>query len=237
MTCNWLWVYNIQKEKFTTALQPSAWQPCYLVTVLLPTLKSIITGFHTNINILSNPPKAPEVYSWHFLYIYLNLDVAHCFKLSITMLQPGGCEVVLQGQQLVLLSGEWMSTEQSWCEIRLFYLLCISFKKKKKPSGRYSSGVFCLCTSEENKQNVVRRETALTFTFDSSIQRASRCELGRNTEREMRRDRASIQLMVLFCLQHISSVQAGKSLLITTSPIRPVVSVPTEARADRHRWY
>lgn len=93
-------------------------------------------------------------------------------------------------------------------------------------------GAFCLRTSEENKQIVVRRETALTFSFDSSIQRASRCELRRNTEREMRRDRASIQLMVLFCLQHISAVQAGKSLLITTSPIGPVVSVSSEARSD-----
>lgn len=57
LTCNWLWLNNIQKEKFTTALRSSAWQPCYLVTVHLPTLKSIITGFHTNINILSNLPR------------------------------------------------------------------------------------------------------------------------------------------------------------------------------------
>lgn len=147
----------------------------------------------------------------------------------------------LTGQQLVLVSGEWMSAEQSWCDIRVFYLfrnlLCISFKRSslvvtRADASHTPPGAFCLRTSEENKQIVVRRETALTFSFDSSIQRASRCELRRNTEREMRRDRASIQLMVLFCLQHISAVQAGKSLLITTSPIGPVVSVSSEARSD-----
>ena len=130
---------------------------------------------------------------------------------------------------------EWA---QSRADVRSGCFTCSAFPLKKKKSHRVVTRADAPRTpSEENKQNVVRRETALTFTFDSSIQRASRCELGRNTEREMRRDRASIQLMVLFCLQHISSVQAGKSLLITTSPIRPVVSVPTEARADRHRWY
>lgn len=125
----------------------------------------------------------------------------------------------------------------SGCFICSGFLLCISFKRSSLVVTRADAphtppGAFCLRTSEENKQIVVRRETALTFSFDSSIQRASRCELRRNTEREMRRDRASIQLMVLFCLQHISAVQAGKSLLITTSPIGPVVSVSSEARSD-----
>ncbi len=91
-----------------------------------------------------------------------------------------------------------------------------------------------LCSAGESRQNVVHslKRTTLTFMFNRSTQRPSLCKFRRNIKREMRRDGASIQLMVLFCLQHISSVQAWKSLLITTSPIHPVVSVSTEAWTD-----
>lgn len=54
-------------------------------------------------------------------------------------------------------------------------------------------------------------------------------EIERQRWDEMRRDGASIQLMVLFCLQHISSVRAWNSLLITTPAIHRAVCVSTEA--------